>query len=283
MKTPSLFFVVGPLRTGSSLMSRCLDDHPDAICLCESEISRALFRDYFLTLHFRRMERHGLATQQIVELLNLRQRDEFGDLIGWYRDSQDCLTRLYEKPGIRAYGDKSPDFFRCPGLVAQFAGNFPLIYTVRDPRAIYRSIVVQQDASEQEKRERWDDLMRNFVAWEPYLGRDNVLCVRYEDLVTNPVATMAGVYRHIGLDPSVRFLEPFERAKPSRFLWQTAIDWESGIRREFDVTRIDAWQSVLSQDDLRHIGSNAHVNRFMDRFGYLSQQTRAPVNAGSLL
>ena len=43
-----LFFAVGPLRTGSSLMARCIDDHPAAICLCESEINRAFFKDHYL-------------------------------------------------------------------------------------------------------------------------------------------------------------------------------------------------------------------------------------------
>jgi hypothetical protein len=267
-----LFFVIGPLRTGSSLMSRCLDDHPDAICLCESEISRALIKDYFLQLHFRRMERHGLAPRQIVELLNLRKQDDFEHLIGWYQDSQHCLAQLYEKPHVRAYGDKSPDFFRYPELVAFLAESFPLIYTVRDPRAIYRSIIVQREVSEREKRQRWDDFISNFLTWEPYLDRDNVLCVRYEDLLTNPPATMTEVYRHVGLGPSARFLEPFERIAPSRFLWQTAIDWESGIRREFDVTRIDAWRSEVRQVDLQHIERDVRINQFMGRFGYLGQQ-----------
>ncbi len=256
-------------------MSRCLDDHPQAICLCEAEINRALFQDYFVALHFRRMSRHGLAPDNIAELLNGRKQDDFSSLIAWYADSQQHFSRLYNKPELRAFGDKSPDFYRCPQLVAHLAENYPLIYTVRDPRAIYCSIRRQQDASEQEKQERWADLAGNYLAWEPHLDRDNVLCIRYEDLLMNPGETMASVYRHLGLEPSERFLEPFVRAEPSRFLWRTAVDWESGIGGEFDTNRTETWRSEWSEDDLRFINGEANVSRFMDRFGY-SQRSIEP-------
>jgi hypothetical protein len=67
-------------------------------------------------------------------------------------------------------------------------------------------------------------LAGNYLAWEPHLDRDNVLCIRYEDLLMDPRETMASVYRHLGLEPSERFLEPFARAEPRRFLWRTALD-----------------------------------------------------------
>ena len=79
---------------------------------------------------------------------------------------------------------------------------------------------------------------------------------------------MESVYTHVGLPASQRFREPFERLFPKRFLWQTTIDWESGIRREFDAARIDHWKGHLSADDLSRIQSNEHVARFMQRFDY---------------
>lgn len=268
MPSISYFFIVGPLRTGSSLITRCLDDHEEAICLCESEIARALFRDYFLRLHFRRMETHGLSIQQTVDLLDRRKQDDPISLMSWYASSLELLSTLHQKPSVIAYGDKSPDFFRYKQLVSFLADNHRLIYTVRDPRAIYRSITSQTDASPAEKEERWGDLVRNFLVWEPYLDRDSVHCVRYEDLVANPAESMATVYRHVGLAPSTRFLTPFPRRFPRRFLWKTAVDWETGIRREFDVTRLDWWQSELTRSDLRTIDETEHVPRFMKRFGY---------------
>jgi hypothetical protein len=211
-----LFAIVGPLRTGSSLLSRCIDDHPEALCLCESEINRALFPDYSLQYHCWRMVAHGLAVDEAIGLLDGKRQGDIGGLLGWYSEAASRLSRLYGKEGVAMVGDKSPDLFRSPELVRHFSASFPLIYTVRDPRAIFWSIESQGDATWEEKGERWESLARNYIAWKPHLAGANVLVVRYEDLVLDPAATMGKVYSHLGLRRSQRFLMPFPRAHPGR-------------------------------------------------------------------
>ncbi len=76
MTRAGLFFAVGPLRTGSSLMARCIDDHPAAICLCESEINRALFKEYYLELHCERMVSHGLTLQEAIRFVDRKKQDD---------------------------------------------------------------------------------------------------------------------------------------------------------------------------------------------------------------
>ena len=262
-----LYFLVGPLRTGSSLMARCLDDHPSAICLCESEINRALFRDYFVAHHCQRMNAHGLATEEVVAYLDRRRQDDVGSMEGWYSDIRPRLAELYDKPSRALLGDKSPDFYRSPEILHHLAAHHPLIYTVRDPRAICSSIATQGDSTA-EKAERWSSLIENYRAWEPYLDDPNVLIVRYEDLVTMPGMTMRRVYNHLGLPDSSRFLLPFSRPHPCRFLWSTAIDWETGIRKDFDPSRISSWEKTLSSVHIRKIESDREIAKFMARFGY---------------
>jgi hypothetical protein len=269
-----MFFVVGPLRTGTSVLSRCLDDHPAAICLCESEINRALFRDYIVAHHCQRMNAHGLSTEEAIAYLDRRKQDDLGSLVGWYADLRTRLANLYEKPGALMFGDKSPDFYLSPEIVRHLAANYPLIYTVRDPRAIYWSIASQDDSTPIEKAERWLSLKENFRAWKPYLKAPNLLVVRYEDLVVSPLMTMSRIYAHLGLFESSRFLTPFARLHPYRFLWSTAIDWETGIRRDFDPRRISSWKTKLTEPAIRFIESESDIAEFMERFGYeLSRAT----------
>lgn len=265
---PGRFFVIGPLRTGSSLMSRCLDDHPGAICLCESEINRALFGNHDLGLHRERMNAHGLATAEVAACLDGAEFDDLASLDGWYSAVRPRLARLYGKPAGAILGDKSPDFYQSPALVGHLAGRHPLIYTVRDPRAIFLSIHGQDDSTPELKAERWAMLFENFLTWEPYLDQPNVCVTRYEDLVTAPETTMSRVYAHVGLDDSPRFLTPFPRRHPARFLWPTAVDWETGIRRDFDARRIASWRELIPAPLLRQIEADPYVARFMDRFGY---------------
>lgn len=263
-----LFLVVGPLRTGSSLMARCLDDHPQAVCLCESEINQALFKNYYLHLHSQRMNAHGFSLEETIQFLDGKAQDDIGCYLRWFDEVGPRAADLYGKPGVKVLGDKSPDFFRSPELVAYLAANHRLIYTVRDPRAIFSSIHAQTEAPPEDKQMRWDYLIQNYLAWKPHLDNPNLLRVRYEDLVSNGEIVMASVYSHLGLPYSRRFLEPFPRPFPERFLWNTAIDWTTGIRKDFDPGRINSWRASLSPEQVRHVTSDPRIRDFMDRFGY---------------
>ncbi len=266
--TVKLYFIVGPLRTGSSLLSRCIDDHPDTICLCESEINRALFPPHYLKLHFDRMRDHGLTPAEIVTLLDRKPQRSVQAFMQWHVDVLRLVRDRMGKPGCAVLGDKSPDYFTAPALVEAIAPRFPLIYTVRDPRAIIRSIWRQTEPSEAQKRERWNFFLENIRCWEPHLDRPNLLVSRYEDLVTQPMESMARIYRHIGLAPSTRFMELFERLFPKRFLWTTAIDWEKGIAKAFDPMRAIVTDTDLTAEQRAMIYDEPAVCQFMQRFGY---------------
>ncbi|WP_390895653.1 sulfotransferase family protein [Stieleria tagensis] len=262
------FFIVGPLRTGSSLLARCLDDHPQLICFCESEINRTLFEPYLTHLHFLRMRHHGFGPQEIVRLLDRKQQNDVGNVVRWYREAKEIGQSRFAKPNVIAYGDKSPDFFLSRPLVSLLLSDYRLLYSIRDPRAIFCSIESSEGSSDQEKRNRWNALIRNWDCWEPHLDRHNVHAVRYEDVISDPSETLSSAYRHIGVHPSLQFLEPFERRFPSRFLWKTAIDWETGIQKDFDVSRIGRWREILSSDQLEFVKKDPTARRIMDRFGY---------------
>lgn len=262
------FFLVGALRTGSSLLARCVDDHPGAICLCESEINRALFGDYAISYHCERMGVHGFSMPDTLAYLDHRKQDDIPSLESWYDAIHPRLLEEFRKPAGSMLGDKSPDFYRSPELVRHLVQNHRLIYTTRDPRAIFASIYAQQESSIEEKGDRWAALVGNYLAWRPYLGSRNLLVIRYEDLVRMPRFTMKRVYDHLGLADSARFFEAFPRLHPYRFLWNTAIDWETGIRRDFDIHRISAWTLKLTDSLIDFIRSDEAVRQFMVQFGY---------------
>lgn len=265
-----LFFVVGPLRTGSSLMSRCLDDHPRAICLCESEINRALFNDYYVWHHCHRMAAHGIPYDEAARYLDHRRQEDVDSFLGWYEQVYPRFRQLYSKPPGSMFGDKSPDFYQSPKLVEVMARDYPLIYTVRDPRAIFQSIEVQTDATPEDKAERWQFLIENYKAWKPHLDRPNMLVVRYEDLVTSPARTMQRVYQHLGLPTSWRFFTAFPRLFPGRFLWTSAVDWSTGVSKDFDRNRLTTWKNAPAEGGrMESVIKEEIIAEFMDRFNYL--------------
>lgn len=187
-------------------------------------------------------------------------------MVRWYREANKIAQSRYAKPDAKAYGDKSPDFFLSRPLVSLLLSDYRLLYSIRDPRAIFCSIQSSEGSTDQEKRDRWNALVCNWDCWEPHLDTDCIHPVRYEDIVSNPSETLSAAYQHIGVGPSLRFMEPFERWFPSRFLWKTAIDWETGIQTDFDVSRIDRWRKLLTADQLDFVKKDPTARRIMDRF-----------------
>jgi hypothetical protein len=260
-------FIVGPLRTGSSLTARCLDDHPQAICLCESEVTRALHDPLDLRLHFDRMEAHGLGPREIVGLLSGKRQGDVGGLLRWYDEVLPLLEGRLGKPAPLVLGDKSPDLDLWPAAVAAVAERFRLIYTVRDPRAILRSIW-RDEEPESEKLARWRSFKRNVASWAAHWHSPNLMVSRYEDLVTQPEEAMRALYAHCGLDYSNRFMEGFARLFPQRFLWTTAIDWQTGVRRQFSPARAVVRDADLGEVERGLLAGDRQVAAFMERFGY---------------
>ena len=214
------------------------------------------------------MRHHGFGPQEIVRLLTRKSQLDVAAVMSWYREATRIARSRLAKPDATVVGDKSPDFFFARPLVTELVSNHRLLYSIRDPRAIFCSINTSEGSSDEEKRNRWQALIQNWDCWEPHLDADNISPIRYEDVVSHPEATLAGAYRHIGVAASTRFLEPFERRFPSRFLWKTAVDWKTGIRRDFDQTRIGRWKEILSSDDLGFVRNDPTARRIIQRFDY---------------
>lgn len=260
------FSLIGPLRTGSSLLSRCLDDHPNLICLCESEINRALFGEYYVKLHFLRMRKHGLLPVEIVELLDRRKQNSIECYEAWYRRAVVVLMEKYGKAGVAGIGDKSPDFFRTPDLARHVRESHRLIYTIRDPRAIRRSIWADE-TPEVEKERRWGNFKSNFRFWKDDLLRENVLVVKYESLLSNTEKELEGIFSHIGVENAQTYREAFPRKFPERFLWKGAMSCaDNGV--VFQSGKSDLWRTELTGEVIRDLEADPEVSEVLERFGY---------------
>lgn len=260
------FSLIGPLRTGSSLLARCIDDHPQLICLCESEINRALFGEYFLKLHFQRMLKHGLRPIEIAELLDRKNQNSSSDYEKWHNQLLPIVKTKYKKETVKAMGDKSPDFYRTPSLARHLELEHRLIYTIRDPRAVYRSIQADQTPQVQ-KDQRWAAFLANTSFWKNLTAEGDVLVVRFEDLVASPEEQMNRIYEFLGAEESTAFQESFPRFFPERFLWKNVTEKaDSGV--SFVNNKVSLWKEELSVETISRLQKDDRVVELLQRFEY---------------
>lgn len=268
MSGPELrFSIIGALRTGSSLLTRCLDDHPEIICLCESEINRTLFPGYCQSLHLGRMKSHGLNPEEVFKLLNGKRQCNLHCYEKWHDQLFPILQNRYSSQGARVLGDKSPDFFRTPALVNHLRANHRLIYTARDPRAVFRSI--SADSTEQRAKDnRWKSFQNNYEVWMPYLEDTSVITVRFEDLIARPRHEMKRIHQHLSVKDSDQFMRETPRKFPKRFLWKTNVDLHTGVPLPLDTKSCDKWKTGLSNAQISIVESNPLVRQYCKTFGY---------------
>lgn len=262
------FFIIGPLRTGSSLLARCIDDHEHALCLCETEINRTLFPGYFEDLHRIRMDAHGVADASITMLLRGRARDDVAAMMDWYNTVKPAFQAAYSKPDVRAFGDKSPDFYKAPTIVSHFLEHYKLLYCVRDPRAVVRSILQQEDATDQQREVRWSEFVGNIKTWMPHWDRETIYISRYEDLLASPDEHLAKVYGFLELEPSIRFRQAFRRKYPRRFLWPTSVDMRTGAVQPFDAKKAAISSADIPAEALERLKASPEIAAYCARFGY---------------
>jgi hypothetical protein len=72
----------------------------------------------------------------------------------------------------------------------------------------------------------------------------------------------------LGLPYTTRFLGKLKQPFPARFLWQTTIDWETGIRKDFDPSCIVNLRALLNDEQLARVYADATIVESMNRFVY---------------
>ena len=129
------FFIVGPNRCGTTLLARCIDDHPQCLCLWESFAHQIVFGGKRSHDHIKVMKQHGLSESQAKMLSKILRRNSAESLMTWYDRCAEMLMEIYNKPTVTTVGDKNPYFYSSPAIKA--LKPYPKIWIIRDPRVRY--------------------------------------------------------------------------------------------------------------------------------------------------
>lgn len=178
---------------------------------------------------------------------------------------------------VRVWGDNTPRYVNSAFALRALLPRAKFVNLVRDGRDVVASaerVAMAPGYSIYCKALEWNERIANGLLIERTLGPSQVLTLRYEDLVTNPQATLSAVCAFLGLEYDAEMLRyhdtdvsrrqsGYERhpnvAKP------VTDEFIGRYRRQFEAREIAQLESVMQ------IGLQA--------FGYeLSSRTPVPVS-----
>jgi hypothetical protein len=238
-------FVVGTMRSGSTLLRLMLDSHENIAIPPETGFMGAIEAMHTIP-HFKNgagwYERLGWSRQEIDE----RLRTLFGEI----------FQRYATQHGKPRWGEKTPFH---SWHVAAMAATFPdavFVGIVRHPGAVAASLRDRFHWELPGAVDYWADTNAELLQQATSLGPRMVLC-RYEELVTEPEPLMRSLLSWLGEPWSARVLTHHEVQQKQGAPRMT--DGSTITRDPIESSRAWSWVGTLSADDRTALAGAATV------------------------
>ena len=248
-------FILGTMRSGTTLMRVILNRHPHIEIGPESGFMRSVQSIKTVpNWKFGKSwyERFGLSEAD----LNHRIRKFYGEIFLEHANTM----------GKRRWGEKTP-FHRFDMLeISQIFPDALFLVMLRHAGAVCMSLKKWEYDLESSVKD-WVQSYRRMSGVTRRLGEDRVFWCRYECLLSRPEATLASVMKFLG-EPFVdALLAP--RRGPDQVL-------EGGTRTgdEIDVSRIDRWLAEISPAEQQVVETLAGAT--LESFGYQLRTATPP-------
>ena len=275
-------FIAGMGRSGTTLLLRLIDGHPDVFLVPHESMVFTHFLASFrnkgdvkavvegVTQRFGKMMTDKAHLAEGKEFLRhalpvrLRGKEKLGRAV--FRDLLACLTLEHSPADKRMWLEKTP---KNEVHLAEIFENFPkakVIFNVRDPRAVYASNVKGnvRNTTPAGVAHSWAqrlNLMLDFLAANPG-RRERVFFTRYEDYVGRPNYEIPRMLNFLGIDPNVEVKPTFHGESWSG----NSYDAKANTPGKIDDKKINAWRSEISAEDAAIIAREASFE--MSLVGY---------------
>ena len=174
-----------------------------------------------------------------------------------------CVYEYYAQvyqPGKKIWGEKTNFYLDHIPLLSEVFPNARFVHLVRDGRDVacsYRDMsTVKVKYSPQLPSNvvfaamHWVKNLTTIRSSFNRLGWRNVLEIRYEDLVTDPINSLSSVCRFIGVDFSPQMLE-FDRVNRESNLEPPSFnEWKGRTWTALTKSRSNRWQKEMAIEDI---------------------------------
>lgn len=204
-------FIGGCSRSGTTLLGAMIGAHPDVICSPESQFKSDLLRTIWpnsddldkqaVLTHLTKHWRYKLwnLPQSATALAQMTPHNSYASILN-------TLTLAYAqnlgKTAVTHWIDHTPENISYAHTYLKIFPNAKFIHIVRDGRAVAASIMpLDWGPNSIIKAARWWMRMTSFgLAAEASLPSDQMMQVKYEDLVLNPEETMRQVSQFLAIE-----------------------------------------------------------------------------------
>ena len=235
-------FVVGPLRSGSTLLRVILNHHPDTNVFSEFEIAVNQAQGN----HWPTVEEYKtfLRSDRQFAALNLT----IDEALDYEALVKSFLEQLHLRKPRKILGASVHSRM---DLLPKLWPNAKFIHILRDPRDVAKSCIgMGWVGNVHEGAEYWIKAEKHWELLEAAVPSEQTYTVRYEELVSNPDAEVAKICEFLGLDYRPEMLD---------------------IGKDTTYSRPDAgfayqWKRRLSAQEIGHVEYQCH--EMMSERGY---------------
>jgi hypothetical protein len=271
------FFIVGPARSGTTVMRLALNAHPRLAVPGETNFFLAVYERYpnpqdwpravaeFLTICETRL-RPAIDLEPIRSALLARTQPDFRALLGL------PLTQWAAQEGKPRWGEKTPEHMFYAEHIAKLFPRAKVIEMVRDPRAVVasmnRSVFKSSDSTRNAMYWRYT-ATTGHAAIARAMDPDRRMSVRYEDLVTEPERTLRAVCEFLEEDFDPGVLSFHERT--ATYLSASRANPDPKLSKPIEAD-LYGWREALSPRQLAI--TEAVCRRQMQALGYVVEGPR---------
>jgi hypothetical protein len=248
-------FVVGCQRSGSTLLGAMLGSHPDMVCLPEAQFISDLMPpgppdapvDPAAVIDA--VERHWRF--QVWEWDLAGRRPAHGECPATYRGALEWLVRTYDgdtKSGASTvWVEQQPGHVRALRDLVRHFPDLKAIHIVRDGRAVAASLLPLDWGPNDilPAATFWEQRVARGYAAAAFLGPDQLMHIRYEDIVRDPEAAMRRCADFIGVD-----FEPAMVNSTGLRLPRFTEHQHNLVGSMPNPKRIDAWRGKLKPREI---------------------------------
>jgi len=248
------FFIIGVPRSGTTLLSVMLSNHPEVYVDGDSvgmPLAR-LYRRYLRGNCASNADEAGAFLQKLLARSYKGRLQRLTEGVLWDAGSESlqefffrAVCAFAERQGKKMWGDKTPELNFYLQEIIQLFPDAKFIHLLRDPRPNAWSLHQRQLYPLPLAAQYWREINGMACAQRNLLGADRFLILKYEDLLQYPRESMEEVCSFLGLPFVEEVLDPGKNI--------STLSADAYVKPKLDATRLEAWKEKMTTSQIREV------------------------------